>query len=247
MNPLRAVWRLTRSVLHVFKGMLICAMVFPRIDDAAQRVHVRRWSARMLELLGIGIDARGTPTPGPVLVVANHVSWLDIVAINAMRPVRFVAKADMRRWPLLGWMVAASGTLFIERAKKRDALRVAHRIAAALREGGCLAVFPEGTTGDGHARLPFHANLLQAAISSEVPLQPVALRYSDASGPISAAAAYVGEMTLASSLWAIVGARGLVAHIEHLAPMPASGQDRRELAARARAAIDTALINDYTR
>lgn len=245
MNSVRAVWRLARGVLHVFRGVLICAVVFPRIDEAAQMVHVQRWSARMLELLGIGIDARGTPSPGPVLIVSNHVSWLDIVAINAVRPVRFVAKADMRRWPLLGWMVAAGGTLFIEREKKRDALRVVHHIADALSGGGRMAVFPEGTTGDGHGRLPFHANLLQAAISIGATVQPVALRYSDASARISAAAAYVGEMSLARSVWDIVHARGVVAHVAHLEPVPATGQDRRVLARRMRAAIDAALMHPF--
>ena len=94
-----------------------------------------------------------------------------------MRPARFVSKADVRHWPLLGWLVACGGTLFIERERKRDALRVVHQMAEALQAGETVAVFPEGTTSDGHGLLPFHANLLQAAIATETPVQPVALRY----------------------------------------------------------------------
>lgn len=228
-------------MLHVLQGMLVCALVFPRIDGPARMRHVQRWSARMLELLGIGIDAHGVPLAGPVLVVSNHVSWLDIVAINALEPVCFVAKADMRRWPLLGWMVAAGGTLFIERDRKRDALRVVHRVAQALTEGARMAVFPEGTTGDGHGLLPFHANLLQAAIATHAVVQPVALRYSDAAGAVSAAAAYAGDTSLARSVWWVVGARAMVAHVEHLPALPTAGRERRELAEAARADIEAAL------
>ena len=114
------------------------------------------------------------------LVTANHVSWLDIAAVHAVCPqARFVSKADVRHWPLLGWLIGAVGTLFIERERKRDAMRVVHQMAESLIAGDVVAVFPEGTTGDGRALLPFHANLLQAAIAAEAPVQPVALRYTE--------------------------------------------------------------------
>ena len=120
----------------------------------------------MLTVMGIRLECAGALQPAPVLLLANHVSWLDILAIDAWRPVRFVSKADVRKWPLLGFMVACGGTLFIERERKRDALRVVHQVADALRAGASVAVFPEGTTGAGPLLLPFHANLLQAAIST---------------------------------------------------------------------------------
>jgi 1-acyl-sn-glycerol-3-phosphate acyltransferase len=237
VKPCRAVWRLAWSLLHIVHGLLICALWFPWLGPAARMVRVQWWSARMLRTLQIGVDASGTPAVGPVLLVANHVSWLDILVLNAMAPARFVAKADMRHWPLLGWLVACGGTLFIERERKRDALRVVHHVAEALRGGERVALFPEGTTADGHALLPFHANLLQAAIAVGTPVQPTALRFSDASTSVSPAAAYVGETTLLESVWAVVMASGMVAHIEHLAPMPSVGRERRELAAAARSAI----------
>jgi 1-acyl-sn-glycerol-3-phosphate acyltransferase len=177
-----------------------------------------------------------------VLFVANHVSWLDILAINAVQPARFVSKADVRHWPFIGWMVACGGTLFIERERKRDALRVVHQVAEALRAGEIVAVFPEGTTADGHALLPFHANLLQAAIATEVPVQPVALRYSDRRHAISPAAAYVGDTTLAQSVKWVVGADGLKVHVQMLLPEGTRHLDRRALAERLQAQVGSALL-----
>ena len=125
----------------------------------------------MLRMLGVSLHSEGAPHGGPALVVANHVSWLDILAINAVHPVRFVSKADVRGWPLVGWVVACGGTLFIERERKRDALRVVHQVAQALAQGQTIAVFPEGTTSEGHGLLPFHANLLQSAIATGTPFR----------------------------------------------------------------------------
>jgi 1-acyl-sn-glycerol-3-phosphate acyltransferase len=235
------VWRVLRGIVHVLAGALLCAFVFPFLKTP-QRLHrVGRWCARMLELLGVALHASGTPRPGATLLVANHVSWLDILVINAVAPARFVSKADVRAWPLLGWLVACGGTLFIERERKRDALRVVHQVAAALGAGDTVAVFPEGTTGDGHALLPFHANLLQAAIATETPVQPIALRFSDASRAVSPAAAYVGDTSLAQSVWWVVTARGLQAHVQWLPAQGSRHLDRRALAERLRENIAQAL------
>lgn len=184
----------------------------------------------MLALLGIAVQARGVLHSGATLFVANHVSWLDILAMMSVRPMRFVSKSDVRRWPVLGWLVACGGTLFIERGKRSDALRVVHLVAEALRAGDAIALFPEGTTSDGHGLLPFHANLLQAAVVTEVPVQPIALRFADAGSPVSAAAAYVGDMTLVQSLWAVASATGLTAHVALLPVQPTVGLERRALA-----------------
>ena len=177
MRTLRAVWRLLACVACTFQGALLCGLVFPFLKPAQRMQTVGRWSSRMLNALGVSLRVSGTPRPGATLFVSNHISWLDILAVNAVQPVRFVSKADVRHWPLLGWLVACGGTLFIERERKRDALRVVHLVADALKHGEMVAVFPEGTTGDGHALLPFHANLLQAAIATETPVQAIALRF----------------------------------------------------------------------
>lgn len=242
MIALRAIWRLVRAVLHALHGALICAFIFPRLD-AKQRMHrVGWWSARLLQLLGIRLHSAGAPHAAPVLLVANHISWLDILAINAVQPTRFVSKADVRHWPFLGWLVACGGTLFIERERKRDALRVVHQIAQTLKDGEIVAVFPEGTTGDGHGVLPFHANLLQAAIATATPVQPLVLRYRDAHTAVSQAGTYVGDTSLAASMWATACAEGLSVSVE-LLPAEATQQfDRRALADKLHATIAGRLV-----
>lgn len=237
MRGLIASWRLAWSIVHLLHGALICLCVFPFLGSAQRMQRVGWWSRRLLHVLGIGLQVRGELHAAPVLVIANHVSWLDILAINALRPVRFVSKADVRHWPLLGWLVACGGTLFIERERKRDALRVVHQVAEALREGDVVAVFPEGTTSDGHGLLPFHGNLLQAAIATHTPVQPLALRYSDARDAVSRAAAYVDEVNLVQSVWAVVSASRMKVEVTVLETLPAGDTDRRAMAERLRGLI----------
>ena len=195
----------------------------------------------MLRMLGITLRSRGAPHDGVTLLVANHVSWLDILAINAVRPARFVSKADVRRWPLIGWLVACGGTLFIERERKRDALRVVHQVAQALKGGDTVALFPEGTTSEGHGVLAFHANLLQAAVSTQTPVQPVALRFSDSQHAVSPAAAYVGDTHLLRSLWSVVTASRLHVDLVWLPLLSPAPYDRRMLAEALRDRILSAL------
>ena len=182
--------------------------------------------------MGLTLQVSGTPRPGATLIVANHISWLDIAAIHAAAPhARFVSKADVLAWPLLGWLIRNAGTLFIERERKRDAVRVVHAVAAALNAGDTVAVFPEGTTGTGPELLPFHANLLQAAVATSTPVQPVVLRFSDPRGPFSPAVTFIGETTLLQSLWRVASAQGLAVSVELLPSVGTRHADRRALAA----------------
>jgi 1-acyl-sn-glycerol-3-phosphate acyltransferase len=242
MRTLRAVWRIVACVAHVLRGLLICGLIFPFLRPAARIARVGPWCAAMLRLLGIRVVVRGAWHAAPVMVVANHVSWIDILAINAVESVRFVSKADIRRWPVLGWLVACGGTLFIERERKRDAMRVVHQVAEALQGGDVVAVFPEGTTSDGHGVLPFHANLLQAAITTGTPVQPVALRYADATHAVSPAAAYIGDTSLLQSLWWVVMADGLTAQVTVLPAHYSAHAQRRELSEAVRAGIVGSLV-----
>lgn len=226
------MWRLARALLHLVHGMAVMAVYFRGLDAAGRRRRIQWWSARLLQLLGIDVQARGAARSGATLVVANHVSWLDIAAIHAVAPqVRFVSKADVRHWPFIGWLVAGAGTLFIERASKRDALRVVHQVADALRGGDVVAVFPEGTTGAGPVLLPFHANLLQAAIATDTPVQPVVLRFHEPGQAFSGTVEFVGPTSLVQSVWRIVCARGLCVQLDWLSPHSTAHADRRRLAA----------------
>jgi len=196
----------------------------------AQRVQaVEQWSRDMLQALGVTLHAQGeVPTRGPVLIVCNHVTWLDILVLHACAHARFVSKSEVHHWPLIGPMAAAAGTLFIERASRRDAMRVVHQMVAALQAGDVLAVFPEGTTSDGLQLLPFHANLIQAALSAGAPVLPAALRYVDGhSGQTSQAVSFVGDESLVASLWRTACASGLQVRLAWGNSELDAGRDRR--------------------
>jgi 1-acyl-sn-glycerol-3-phosphate acyltransferase len=242
IRALRTAWRLLRGGVHGLHGLAIVLLRFPALGAAQRRPYIQWWATKMLRMMGIALQVEGAPHAGGTLLVANHISWLDVMAVHAVCPqARFVSKADVRSWPLLSKLVDSAGTLYLERERKRDALRVVHAMAQALAAGETVAVFPEGTTSDGRALLPFHANLLQAAIATGTHIQPVALRFSDAHGAVSAAVEFVGDTTLLESLWRVAGGDGVVARIRLLPPVPSAGADRRALAASLRGRIGDAL------
>ncbi|MBS0444507.1 MAG: 1-acyl-sn-glycerol-3-phosphate acyltransferase [Proteobacteria bacterium] len=240
-----AAWRLLRCVLHALHGLAIVLWRFGALDAAGRQARIRWWSRKMLQTLGITLQVEGEPAPAGtrgVLLVANHISWLDVMAVHAVVPqARFVSKADVKSWPVISRLVDAAGTLYLERERKRDALRVVHAVAEALIDGQTVAVFPEGTTSDGRGLLPFHANLLQAAIAAEAQVQPVALRFSDADGPVSRAVEFIGTTTLAQSLWRTAGGERVTVRVALLPARPAAHVDRRALAQSLREAIADAL------
>jgi len=176
------------------------------------------------------------------MVVANHVSWLDIYAINALHPVAFVSKAEVRDWPLIGWLARHTETIFLRRGSRGHARIINDEIAAALGAGGNIAVFPEGTTTDGTHLLHFHAALLQPAIASGHPLQPVAIDYRDPTGAErSQVAEYAGETTMLQSLLRVSAADGLLVRIWVGPSITDGAGHRRELAAAARKIIGERL------
>lgn len=242
MRALRGLWRLGCAVLHGLHGVAIVLLRFPSLDRGGRRERVRWWADKMLRLLGLRLQVDGSFRPGAKMIAANHVSWLDILAVHAVCPeARFVSKAEVRHWPLVGRLVDAGDSLYIERHRKRDALRVVHQSAEALQAGDTVAVFPEGTTGDGRALLPFHANLLQAAIATGTPIQPVALSYSQPGHDVSPAVAWLGDTTLLSSVWTIAMADGLGVRVTALSPQGSEHADRRALADRLMQLITAAM------
>jgi len=239
---LRALARLLHAVVHIAHGILIVLLRFRSYDEARRIERIEWWSRKTLQLMGIALVVEGQPAVGGALLVANHISWLDITALHAVCPrARFVSKADVKHWPLLSRLSDASNTLYLERERKRDALRVVHQMAEALRSRDLIAVFPEGTTSDGRRLLPFHANLLQAAIVTGTPVQPVALRFSDRRQPVSAAVEFVGATTLLQSVWRVACGDGLTAHVSLLPPRDSANADRRSLAELLRADIAARL------
>lgn len=228
MRHVRAVWRLLRLIVHGASGLWIIRTRFAGWDARQREQAVQAWAAHVLALSGIRLQVSGEPmAAGPVLLVANHISWLDIVVMHAAGYCRFVSKADVAHWPLIGSLATGAGTLYIERASRRDAMRVVHDMRDRLVAGDVLAIFPEGTTGDGRALLPFHANLVQAAISADAPVQPLALRFADRDGATSFAPSFVGDETLVGSVWRTLAAEGLVAQLRYGQPQGHAGRDRR--------------------
>ena len=240
MKQLRAVWRLLRLVGHIAQGLWVVALRFPTLSPDQQHARVQVWSQQLLALAGVHLRVVGQPPlTGPVMLVANHISWLDIPVMHAARHCRFVSKSDVKGWPLIGTLATAAGTLYIERSSRRDALRMVRSMQEALERGEVLAVFPEGTTGDGRAMLPFHANLIQAAVAAQSPVQPVGLRFADrATGATSFAPSYIGDETLLGSIWRTLSAPAIEAVVQYgPAELPA-GRDRRAWAEHLHTTVD---------
>ena len=230
---LLAVWKLVRVVSYILWGAWLVFMRVPKMTPLQKEAQIKAWSQALLRKFAIQLIVNGKPpSQGPMLLAANHISWLDIVVMLAARPCRFVSKADIKHWPLIGAMASAGGTLFIERESRRDAMRVVHHMAEQLTAGDVLAVFPEGTTSDGVSLLPFHANLFQAAIAVNAPVMPVAISFRDqASGTPSLAPCYIGDDTLMQSLWRTLKAPPLCVVLTFGEAQLANGRDRRTWAA----------------
>lgn len=233
-------FRILRTAAHLVAGALTVLLVFPRLDRAHRAARVTRWAGHLLAILGVRVRVFG-PAPDPGLggglLVANHVSWLDIHLLHSLLPARFISKAEVRGWPLIGWLAEAAGTVFLVREKKSDAMRVNRAMAEHLRLGDCLALFPEGTTSDGSDLLPFYPSLFQPAVEAGTPVWPVFIRYRTPRGERSEAAAYHGDTSLGQSFMRIVRAGGIEAEVHFLAPIASTGLNRRELARRAEDAI----------
>jgi 1-acyl-sn-glycerol-3-phosphate acyltransferase len=241
-SKLTRILRASRLILHVISGLVQSAF-YPHVGQLAQKRMAQKWSAGLLNILSVRLRYSGdlpVDKTKPVMLVANHVSWLDVYSLITICPSRFVAKSEIRTWPLLGWLSQNVGTLFIERAKRRDTARINQDIGNALTSGDWVAVFPEGTTGDGTILRHFHASLLQSAVAVEASLYPVAIRYHDTSGEISKAAVYVG-VSLLESLGQILQQPWIDVELIFSDPVNSSGKNRRELARSTEKAIASAL------
>jgi 1-acyl-sn-glycerol-3-phosphate acyltransferase len=241
--PVRG-WRLLRLLLLLGEGLGRVLCVFPFISHLARIEMMRRWCVRVVRVLRLRVEASGAPPldrARPALLVSNHVSWLDIFVINVVCPVRFVAKSEIRAWPLVGILCERAGTLFIERGRRRDTGRLNEIMRAALQEGDRVAVFPEGTTSDGRFIHHFHASLLQPAVTLGAHLHPTAVRYLRTDGTVNVEAAYFGEMSLLRSILQLVAQPQLRADVIFAPPIPTAKRTRRELARESEKIIAAAL------
>lgn len=216
------------------------ACVFPWLPRGGRLALKARWSRQLLEALGVRLRVTGTPLDSG-LFVANHISWLDIYAINAVAPAAFVAKDDIRDWPVIGWLCRHTETIFLERGSRAAAQRTKQHLVEQLRRRWRVGVFPEGTTTYGDQLLPFHSALFQSAVEAGARVVPIGIQYTEAGGRPSVAAAYVGDTHLGTCLASIVRCSGLTVQLKVLPSLDAATADRRHLAHRAHGAIAHAL------
>ncbi len=235
------ILRCTRLGLHLLWGAASVACIFPFVRDTRRLWLKQNWSRQLLDILNIRLDAKLAGAAPGSLFVANHISWLDIYALNAARPMAFVSKAEVRHWPLIGWLAANVDTVFLRRSSSRHAKLVNSEIDVLLDAEKDVAIFPEGTTTDGTHLLKFHSALMQPAVDTGRPVQPVALSYFDDNGRHSLAPAYAGETTLGECLAAILACRSLTVRLRPTPPLESKTTQRRELAHAARGAIAFSL------
>jgi 1-acyl-sn-glycerol-3-phosphate acyltransferase len=211
----------------------------------------QRWSRQLLALLGVRLDARLFRVRPGTLLVANHVSWLDVLALGALVPgncaVTFIAKKEIRSWPLIGRLLEQNDALFVDRRAGRHLLRLNQEIASRLAAGGIVAVFPEATTTDGAGVLPFRPALFEPAVRGAHRVQPFALAYRDAMGGRCEEAAFIGQQSLWESLLAVASVPEIVVSVDACATIQAGGLTRREAARYAQTAVQVRLWAAFNR
>lgn len=244
----RRVLRGTGCLALVLTGIAVILLVpgwgrIPRLRDRL----LRTWTGAIVAGLGVRLRTTGAPADGGVLLVANHISWLDILLVGAVRPGPMLAKSEVRSWPVFGPLAQRRGTLFIDRDRLRQLPDTVGEIAASLRSGRAVAAFPEGSTWCGAAGGRFRPAAFQAAIDAGVPVQPLTIRYCFTDGHPSTAPAFIGDDALLPSIRRVLTARGLVAELTFHSPLPTgNGTDRRLLARRAQAAVGSRPAAEHT-
>lgn len=223
--------RFIRLLFQVISGLLQ-SVIYPHFPLNIQRRMMQNWAAGLLSILEIRLHCYGKmpalETPR-VLFAANHVSWLDICVLMAACPTRFVAKTEISNWPILGLLCRNVGTLFIERTKRSDTLRINQRISEVLEGGERVTVFPEGTTTNGMQLNHFHASLLQSAVTADALIYPIAIGYRNSAGDICQEAAYI-EPSLVLSLQRILSQTRIDVNLTFNQPIQCGMKNRRELA-----------------
>jgi 1-acyl-sn-glycerol-3-phosphate acyltransferase len=224
-----------RMAGHILKGFGLLALAFPNATPEQRNVMVRAWGLHVLRIFNIDLTVTKPedfdPTKPGRMLIGNHISWLDIYVMQGITAARFVAKAELAQWPVLGGLIRGSGTVFIERTKRSDTLRINQTVMNRLADGTIIGVFPEGTTTDGRDVLKFHANLLQAPIDGGFEIVPFCLRYTDPDGNYTNATAYIGDMTFWDSIKIVLREPSLRCELFFFPILKPEGRTRRELAA----------------
>ncbi len=242
MSALRGTLRFLHLLAHFAKGLYLSytRLHGTQSHDLSEDQHkiIQTWLHRSAEIIGIDIQVHGTPAQSPAFVVANHISWLDIIIISSVLPVSFLSKAEILNWPVIGTLAAKAGTLFIHRGSKNGAAEAVELVKVKLKAGHSVASFPEAKTTDGTSVKVFHARLFAAAIDTETAVQPVALRYpplaKQTSARINLIVPYVEGPNLVQHAFRIMCAKRTIAEVTLCNPVESKDQLRKELAQSAR-------------
>lgn len=226
------MFRTCRMVLHTLYGVFVAGIILPRLDPQQRNRAISRWSASLLDLLNIRVVAEGV-VPQQVLsntmFIANHISWVDIHALNSIHTSRFIAKSEIRQWPVFGFFATSVNTLFIDREKRHEAGKIVDTTRKALQAGDCICFFPEGTTTDGTEVKPFKGSLLQAAIEAKSEVRPFSIHYPDVEEGINTEMSYWGEMSLIESMRNVIRQKQATVVLRFADPINAADYDRRNL------------------
>jgi len=240
---IRAV-RWTRLFLHLGTAFLTLRFVWPRADPQRRHEIAVRWAQDLLSILAIRVRCEGRPPPHGrkgAMIASNHVSWADIFAIASVRHTRFIAKSEIRDWPIAGWLAERSGTIFIRRARRHDTARINALVHGALAQGECVGLFPEGTTTEGDRLLKFHSSLFEPAVANRARVYPAAVRYEHPDGTPLRSAAYVGDLSFAQSLGLVVRTRETIVRVAFAPPIEPDELTRQQVAAEAHRRVASLL------
>ena len=239
---MKSFFCLFRLLLHTLGAFFYGTVVYPFIDDSRKNLYVQRWSKKLLDICGVTVKIINPELLSPrALIVANHVSWLDIFLIYSVVPGHFIAKADMARWPMVGWLSRKTGTLFLERSSARNLKSTLETLVKNLKARERCIFFPEGTTGRQGKMLPFHPNLFEGAINADLPVQPFALKYVDRAGQFEPAVDSSGDISLGKSMKNVFNSDYIHAELTVLPVIDTAGMDRKSLSRQARDVIVAAL------
>jgi len=240
MSVYRSTLRFLHLVTHIFKGLFLSYTKLHGTQShnltETQHKIIQAWMHRSAEIIGIDIRVYGKFAESPTFVVANHISWLDILIISSVLPVSFLSKVEIRNWPFIGTLAAKAGTLFIRRGSKNGATEAINLMQTKLEAGHSVASFPEAKTTDGTSVHVFHSRLFAAAIKTESLIQPVALHYPHTNGtnPI---VPYLNDTNLIKHAFQIMSAKRTIVEVTLCEPIQSKGQMRKQVAQSARNAI----------
>lgn len=231
-----------RLLMHTLGAFVYGTVVYPFIDDSKKNLYVQKWSRKLLDICGVTVKIVNPELLSPrSLIVANHVSWLDIFLIYSVVSGHFIAKADMAHWPMVGWLSRKTGTLFLERSSARNLKSTLETLVRNLQARERCIFFPEGTTGRQGNMLPFHPNLFEGAINAELPVQPFALKYVNRNGEYEPAVDSSGDISLARSMKNVFNSDYIMAELTILPVIDTTGMHRKALARQAQDVISSVL------